>query len=187
MEEPIFICNSDSHHLVASFIGALENLASQKKAKWKAFFLISRQQKGLNWIASWRNLRNVIIDDRARGLTWVKMTVITKFVSQLNSCRFKKNQSIHRQEFLDHFCKALLVFGFNSANYHLNLIKSYLLPIFVNERDNEPTVIKRTNQLIPLKFGVFQLLDIKNFLGGATNLDSFLTAYRTSETKGFCP
>ena len=115
------------------------------------------------------------------------MTVITKFVSQLNSCRFKKNQSIHRQEFLDHFCKALLVFGFNSANYHLNLIKSYLLPILVNERDNEPTVIKKTNQLIPLKFGVFQLLDIMNFLGGATNLDSFLTAYKTSETKGFCP
>ena len=37
--EPIFICNSDHHHLVASFIGALENLASQSKAKMKNLFL----------------------------------------------------------------------------------------------------------------------------------------------------
>ena len=38
-EEPIFICNSDRHHLVASFIGALENLASGSKAKIKNLFL----------------------------------------------------------------------------------------------------------------------------------------------------
>ena len=38
-EEPIFFCNSDPHHLVASFIGALENLASQSKAKMKNLFL----------------------------------------------------------------------------------------------------------------------------------------------------
>ena len=35
IEEPIFICNSDPHHLVTSFVGALENLASQSKAKIK--------------------------------------------------------------------------------------------------------------------------------------------------------
>ena len=39
VEEPMFLCNSDSHHLVASFIGALENLASQSKAKMKNLFL----------------------------------------------------------------------------------------------------------------------------------------------------
>ena len=44
VEEPIFFCNSDPHHLVASFIGALENLASQSKAKKKTCSLISRQQ-----------------------------------------------------------------------------------------------------------------------------------------------
>ena len=37
--EPIFLCNSDPHHLAASFIGALENLASQSKAKMKNLFL----------------------------------------------------------------------------------------------------------------------------------------------------
>ena len=33
VEEPIFLCNSDPHHLVASFIGVIENLASQAKRK----------------------------------------------------------------------------------------------------------------------------------------------------------
>ena len=39
VEEPIFLCNSDPHHLVASFIGVVENLASQCKAKMKNLFL----------------------------------------------------------------------------------------------------------------------------------------------------
>ena len=39
VEEPIFLCNSDPHHLVASFIGVLENLASQSKTKMKNLFL----------------------------------------------------------------------------------------------------------------------------------------------------
>ena len=37
------------------------------------------------------------------------------------------------------------------------------------------------------KFGDVQLLDIMNFLGGATSLESFLKAYKTAETKGFFP
>ena len=75
--------------------------------------------------------------------------------------------------------------GFNSAKYDLNLIKSYLLPILVNERDIEHNVIKKANQFASFKFGDYQLLDIMNFLGGATSLDSFLKANRTSETNGF--
>ena len=79
------------------------------------------------------------------------------------------------------------VFGFNSAKYDINLIKSYLLPIFVNDRQIEPTVIKKANQIVSFKFGDVQLLDILNFLGGATSLDSFLEAYKTEETKVFSP
>ena len=37
-KEPIFLCNSDPHHLVTSFIGALENLALQSKAIMKNLF-----------------------------------------------------------------------------------------------------------------------------------------------------
>ena len=113
--------------------------------------------------------------------------MITTFVSQLNSCRYKKNQSIDLQESQELYCNVLPVFGFKSAKNDLNLIKSFLLPILVNERDIEPTVIKKVNQFISFKFGDFQLLDIMNFLGGATSLESFLKADRTSETKRFFP
>ena len=79
------------------------------------------------------------------------------------------------------------MFGFNREKYDLNLIKSYSLPILVNERDIEPTVIKKANQFFSFKFGVFQLMDIMNFLGGATSFDSFLKAYKTSEENDLSP
>ena len=82
------------------------------------------------------------------------------------------------------------MFGFNSAKYDLKLIESYLLPILVNERNIEPTVVRKADLFILFKFGVVQLLDIMDimiFLGGATCHDSFLKAYKTSETKGFYP
>ena len=45
--------------------------------------------------------------------------------------------------------------------------------------------LKKANQYIYFKLGDFQLLDIENFLGGTKILDSFLKAYKTSETDGF--
>ena len=62
-----------------------------------------------------------------------------------------------------------------------------MLPILVNERDIEPTVIKKANQFVSFKFGDVQLLDVMNFLGGVTSLGLFLEAYKTKETKGFFP
>ena len=101
--------------------------------------------------------------------------------------QMQKNQLIDLQEHSERYCNVLPVFGFNSAKYDNNLIMSYFLPILVNERDIEPTVLKKANQFVSFKFGDIQLLDILNFLGGATSLDSFLKAYKTKETKGFFP
>ena len=57
-------------------------------------------------------------------------------------------------------------------------IKSYSLPILVNELDIDTTVMKKANQVISFKSVDNQLLDIINFLGGAKSLDSFLKAYK---------
>ena len=81
----------------------------------------------------------------------------------------------------------LSVFGFNSRKYDLNLLKSYLLRYLIHERNIQPTVIKKANHFVSLKFGDLQFLDILNFFGGGSSLDSFLKAYKTSETKGFIP
>ena len=101
--------------------------------------------------------------------------------------QMQKNQLIELQEHLERYCNVLPVFGFNSAKYEFNLIKSYLLPILINGRNMEPTVIKKANHFVSLNFGDVQLLDIMKILGGATSLDSFPKAYKTAETKGFFP
>ena len=101
--------------------------------------------------------------------------------------RLKNTQLIDLQQSLERYCNVLYVFGFNIAKYNLNLIKSYLLHILVNERDIEPTVIKKVNQFFSFNFVDIHLLDIMNFLGAATSLDSFLKACKTSETKRFFP
>ena len=62
-----------------------------------------------------------------------------------------------------------------------------MLPNLVNERDIEPTAIRKANQFGSFKLGDIQLLGIMNSLGGARNLDSFLKEYKTSETKVFFP
>ena len=76
------------------------------------------------------------------------------------------------QDHLGRYCNVLAVFGFNSTNYHKSLIKTFLLPLFVNEQENEPIVIKKANQFVRFKFGGFQLPDLLNFLGETTSLDS---------------
>ena len=80
----------------------------------------------------------------------------------------QKNQLIELQEHLERYCNVLPVFGFNSAKYHTNLIKSCLLPILINEKNMEPIVIKKANQFVYLKFDDVQLLDIMNFFGATT-------------------
>ena len=99
----------------------------------------------------------------------------------------QKKQLIDLHEPFERYCTTLPVFGFNSANYDISLMKSYLLPILVNERKIEPKVITKVNQFISFKFSDMQLIDIMNFLGGATSLDSFLKAYITEKTKSFFP
>ena len=99
----------------------------------------------------------------------------------------QKIQLIDLQEQFERYSNVLPVFGINRAKYDIVLIKSYLLPILINERDLESTPIKKANQFGAVKFGDIQLLDHMNFLGGATSLDSFLKAYKTKESKGLSP
>ena len=99
----------------------------------------------------------------------------------------QKNHLLDLQQHFERYVITLPVFVFNSGKYDLNLIKSFLLPYLIHERDIQSTVIEKANHFVCLKFGDVQFLDIFIFLSGATSLDSFLKAYKTSETKGFFP
>ena len=60
-----------------------------------------------------------------------------------------KNQLLDLQPHFERYIITLPAFEFNSGKYDLNLIKSYLLPYLIHERDLQPTVIKKANHLFP--------------------------------------
>ena len=183
VEEPIFLSNSDPHHLVTSFSGALENLALQSKAITKnSFYDIETTIKCklgsiLEKLTQRHNRREQSDLDDCENETCTS----TQFL------QIQKKQLIDLQEHLEGYCNVLPIFGFNGAKYDLNLIESYLLPLLVNERNIEPSVIEKANQFMSSKFSDNQLVNNVKFLGGARSLDSFLRAYKSSETKGFFP
>ena len=175
--KPIFLYNSNPRDLVESFIDAVEGLATQSKAQTKLKFLeieTAIESKLTRTLESpderRRNQRVFDFEDHCFENDNEQKDASTQVL------QMQKNQLIELQEHLERYCNVLPVFGFNSAKYDINLIKSYLLPILINERNMEPIVIKKANQFVSFKFGDVQLLDIMNFLGGATSLDSFLIA-----------
>ena len=186
LSETIFLCISDPQRLVFSFISVFKGLPMQSKAQLKLRFSevetaikikISSILEQLNQTHSQRERVTDYDNDEYFNDTEEKKELSTQFLEM------QKNQLIDLQEHFERYCNTLPVFGFNSAKCDINLIKSYLLPILVNERQNEPKVIKKANQFVSFKFGDVQLLDILNFLGRATSLDSFLKPYKTEETK----
>ena len=177
---PLQLWSSSSR---TSFIDALENLALQSKPTFKNFFFDIE--------ATIKNKLGSILEKLTQRHN-------RKEQADLDDCddetctstqifQIQKKQLIDMQEHLERYCNVLPVFGFNSAKYDLNLIKSNLLPILVNERNIEPTVIEKAKQFISFKYGNIQLLNFMNFLGGATSLVSFLKAYKTSEINEFFP
>ena len=59
------------------------------------------------------------------------------------------------------------------------LISSKLLPTLLFDQNNVTTVLGGVDQFVSFIFGDIQLFDNMIFLSGATNLDSFLKAYKT--------
>ena len=172
--EPIFLYNANPYHLISSFNTALEGLATQSKAQIKLNFIVIETAIKIKLCAILEQLNQR--RNRAERVSNIVDDCIVEEAEKDLSTQFllmQKNQIIDLHEHFEHYCNVLPVFGFNSAKYDIILIKSYLLPILVNERDVEPTVINKANQFVSFKFGDIQLLDIMNFLGGANSLDSF--------------
>ena len=184
--EPIFLCIANPYHLISAFITALEKLATQSKTQMKLNFIEVEPAIKIKLCAVLEPLKQR--RNRAERVSnFVDDCVVEEAEKDLTTqfLQIQRNQLIDTHEQFERYCNVLPVMGLNSAKYDINLIESVLLPILVNERDIEPTVMKKANQFVSFKFGDIHLLDIMNFLGGATSLDFFLKAYKTKETKGF--
>ena len=142
--EPNFLCNANPHRLISSFITALEGLTTQSKAQMKLKFIEVETAIKIKLCAILEQLNQR--RNRAERLSNVVDDCIVEKEEKDLSTQFlqmQKNQLIDLQEHFERYCNVLPVFGFNSAKYDISLIKSHLLPILVNERYIEPTVIKK--------------------------------------------
>ena len=161
--------------MVTHFVDGLENLANESRDQIQLQFadVTSAVYEKLEELSDQIILKESGSSERSA------QEFSRKFLNQ------RKRDLLNLQETLDNYLSTFPVFGFNSATYDLNLIKSYLILILIREKGLQPRVIKNSNQFISFKFDNVQMLDIMNFTDGATTLDSFLKAYESPETKGF--
>ena len=181
LKEPIFLCEKDPNRLIISFVAQLETLSAKNKADLRPKFLEveAEIETRLSDISS--RLEIISESQLENSIKAEDSNASKKFL------RYQQKQLLDLQCHFNNYVDTLPVFGLNSGKYDLNLIKSYLIPHLFNDKAITPTVIKKTNQFISFKFGDIQFLDIVNFLGGATTLDSFLKIYQSKETKGYFP
>ena len=108
--EPIFLCNATLHHLISSFLTALERLATQSKAqmKFNLFDVETAIKIKLCAILEQLNQRR----NRAeRVSSFVNDYVVEDLSTQF--LQMQKNQLIDPQEHFERYCNVLSVFGFN--------------------------------------------------------------------------
>ena len=188
IDEPVCLCDKDPKAFIISFVEAIEDLANKSKTEMRTKFSSIQAiiRARVNAICENLNERK---DQNASTFECEDECTEEDDEADMSTqfLQMQKNQPLALQQHFERYVNTLPVFGFNSGKYCLILIKSSLLAYLIHEGDIQPTVIKKAYHFVSLKFGDVQFFDILNFLGGATSLDSFLKAYKTSETKEFFP
>ena len=96
--------------------------------------------------------------------------------SNANSNKIKEEFTQYLQE--------LIILGFNSGSYDLNLIKKQLIEHLA---DKIEFVIRRSNYYLCIKTPNLKFLDIKNYLAPGFSYRKFLKAYGCDDSKFFFP
>ena len=86
----------------------------------------------------------------------------------------------------DAYLKEVIVLGFNSGKYDINVCKTHLMQYM---QRHEPTefIVKKNNSFMCLKSAHFKWLDITNYLAPGFSYDKYLKAYGCEQQKGFFP
>ena len=143
----------------------LELLAEKNKAEMQSNFLEIENniKKRLHTFFSILNERGIFNKSDAREYVDECIEDEAETEASTHFLRIQKNQLIVLLKHLERYTKSLPVFVFNSGRYDVNLAKSNLIPYLINEKENEPLVIRKTNDFVSFKFGDVQLLDNVKF------------------------
>ena len=80
----------------------------------------------------------------------------------------------------------LVVVGFNSGKYDLNVLKDVLIPHLVNNQGIK-FVVQKNQAYLALRSGTLKFLDVTNFLAAGSSYAAFLKAYDCSVKKACFP
>ena len=156
IDELVFLCDKDPKALIISFVEAIEDLANKSKTEMRTKFssieaVIRARVNAIGENLIKRKDQNASTfeceDERTEEDDEADMS--TQFL------QMQKNQLLDLQQHFERYVNTLPVFGFNSGKYDLNLIKSYLLPYLIHERDIQPTVIKKQITLFLLSLVMY--------------------------------
>ena len=113
VEEPLFLRNSDPHPLVASFIGALENVASQSKEKMRNLFLDIKTTRSfkLGSILEKPSQRHIRRESARFDIS--QDDCDNEIGASTQFLQIQRNQLIDLQETLERYCIVRPVFAFN--------------------------------------------------------------------------
>ena len=108
--EPIFLCNANPHHLISSFITALEVLATQSKAEMKLNFIEVETAINIKLCAILEQL-NQRRNQTEKVSNFVDDCVVEdeEKDSSTQFLQMQKNHLIDLQEHFDHYCNVLPV------------------------------------------------------------------------------
>ena len=140
VDEPVLLCNSDPHHPVASFIGCGEVLTLQSNSQTIFFPDIGTTIK-----IKLGSIFNKLTQCHNRRDQATLNDCDNESCASTQFSKIQKNQLIELQKHFKRYCNASPVFGFNRAKTDLDLIKSFLLPLFRNEILNLQSPRKRTS------------------------------------------
>ena len=138
LNEPVFICDTGSQLLGALLLLRWRILLGRVDSRWVSIFTILLQpfrklQRVLSTNNNRRRLTLAVVYDRESIDNFdidddQDITVTSQFPST------QKGKIIELQKHFQRYVKTLPVSGFNSAIYDLKFIKSYLIPLLVNEK-----------------------------------------------------
>ena len=184
--KPNFPCSLDPWHLKSSSFCAVEGLVPKSKAQMKLKFIevetaikikISQCLGTTQPKTQPTRTRYWLCQRRVFQRHCGRKEVSTQFL------QMQKNQQTDLQDHFERYCNTLPILVLTVqrmiSNWSSRICCQFLL---TNDKLNKQ-FSRKANQFVSFKFGDVQLLDLMNFFGGATSLDSFLKARKTEETK----
>ena len=87
---------------------------------------------------------------------------------------------------IEEWCDQVLVLGFNSRRYDLNLIREHFVELLA-DTTGKVRVAKNGNKIMFILTNSFRFLDIMNYLGPGTSYEKWVKAYECDTVKSWFP